>query len=380
MSVYMKARSPYWQIDFQIDGVRYAFSSETTSQAEAERIEARAKQEASKRSVPARGRLDCTFDEAAFFYWEHQGKATRGAKALMGNMRRTVLMVGASTMCSTIDFAKMMGYRSELRDGLPSVERMGKNGRKPKSPDGKFSARNINKYLGLVFTILNHAELVLKTNFPDKPRPSYGEDSDQHIFEIVRPRARYLKKEEEDRLEATSEPDLQDMWKADLELGLRESNLCELRWEDVDFTERTVTVELKAEGSSPLMHSVDISDAALKILKRRIGIHPEFVFTLPCRANYSFEGQMREKGQHIPVSPGLFYLRMKKAWTEAGMDLIVHDFRRTAARRKYFDKDIYAAQIFLGHRDIKTTVDYIGLDAVAMGRALRARPKGRRAA
>jgi integrase len=379
MSVYPKPNSPYLQIDFQVDNVRYAFSSGTSSKAEAERIQARAMKEARRRSVPSRGRRDCTFDEAAYNYWDLQGQATRGAKALKGNMRRAVLMVGADTMCSSIDTAKMLGYRRELRNGLPSVPRLGKQGRRAK--DGKFSPKNVNKYLSLVFTILNHAERVLKTNFPDKPRPSDGDDTDLHILEIVRPRSRYLKAEEERRLEATSEPDLKDMWKADLELGLREANLCELRWNDIDWDERTVRVELKAEGNSPLMHSVDISDKALEILKRRRGIHPEFVFTLPCRTSCWLDGKLRKKGEHILVAPALFYERMKEAWIAAGIaDLIVHDFRRTAARRKYLEKDIYAAQIFLGHRDLETTADYIGLTAVKLGRALRNRGRAGAAA
>jgi integrase len=365
---YRKGR--YYQIDFRVDNVRYAFSSTTTSKAEAERIQARAMQEARRRSVPSQGRRDCTFDEAAFLYWDQQGQATRDANALKGIMRRVVLMVGADTMCSSINTKKFLDYRRDLRNGLASVPGRGGRGKK----GGKYGPRSVNKYLKTVLTILNHAERVLHTTFPEKPKSSDKDKNDQRIMEKVRPRSRYLRAEEERRLEATSEPDLKDMWKADLELGLRESNLCGLRWSDVDWDERTVTVELKAEGETPLLHQVDISDKALKILKRRRKIHPEFVFTLPVRADCWLDGKHRRKGEHIPVLASLFYERMKEAWTAAGItNLIVHDFRRTAARRKYFEKDIYAAQIFLGHQDIKTTADYIGLNPVELGRALRNR-------
>jgi integrase len=69
---------------------------------------------------------------------------------------------------------------------------------------------------------------------------------------------------------------------------------------------------------------------------------------------------------------------MKEACIKAGIaDLIVHDLRR---RRKYLEKDIYAAQLFLGHRDIKTTQDYIGLTDVDLSREIRNRKAAGKAA
>jgi integrase len=72
---------------------------------------------------------------------------------------------------------------------------------------------------------------------------------------------------------------------------------------------------------------------------------------------------------------------MSEARTKAGItDLIIHDFRRTAARRIYFAKDLYAAQVFLGHRDLKTNQDYIGLGQKDLGPVINRRSQraGRR--
>ncbi len=166
------------------------------------------------------------------------------------------------------------------------------------------------------------------------PRRSAADDQDQSIFEIERPRHRYLKAEEEKKLEATSEPDLIDMWKFDLETGFRESNLCDARWSWFDPDEDEHGTIIVDDGSSPLPHTVMLSREAREILDRRRGINDEFIFTLPCRTSGWFDDVLRKKGTHIPVSRTLLYDRMSEAWTAAGIsNLIIHDFRRTAARR-----------------------------------------------
>jgi hypothetical protein len=45
----------------------------------------------------------------------------------------------------------------------------------------------------------------------------------------------------------------------------------------------------------------------------------------------------------------------------------------------YFAKDLYAAQVFLGHRDSKTTHDYIGLGPKDLGQAISRRSERKRA-
>lgn len=367
MSIVEKPNSPYLHIDFRVDGIRYAFSSQTASYAEAFRIQSRAQAEARRRSVPkSRLRKDMSFDEAAFQYWNDQGQSTRDADNLKGNLYRTVLMVGADTMCSDIDFEAMVGFRRELRKGLPEIDTS--RGRKT-ATEGEYKAKTINKYLGLVFTTLNHAERILKTQFPDKPRPSDKDEDGMGLLELTQPRARYLMKHEEDALERVcreaNELDLLDMWKADLELGLREVNLCDAAWKNYDPHEKLLTVFIKSRGRDPRPHQVKVNKKALEILTRRKDRkdkHPEFIFTLPSRKKSWLDEDSRAKGEQIPVLPSLLYSRMKEMLKEAGIEnFIVHDLRRTAARRVYMDKDLHAARVFLGHRDLETTADYIGL-------------------
>jgi integrase len=63
---------------------------------------------------------------------------------------------------------------------------------------------------------------------------------------------------------------------------------------------------------------------------------------------------------------------MKEAFETADIKkFIVHDLRRTAARREYLRKDICAAMVFLGHLNIDTTADYIGLGPKELAEARR---------
>jgi integrase len=368
MTPYSRTNSPFLHIDFVVDGVRYAFSSGTDSDAKALQIEARARAEAVRRSKPSRGKRDMTFDEAAFRYWDDQGQSTRDADNLMGNLRRTVLMVGADTMCSWIDFDAMLGYRRELRKGLPEL--VAEDG----PPAEPFKPKTINKYIGLVITVLNHAQAVLGVKFPSKPKLTQKDGDGVKLREPTNPRSRYLKKAEEDRLElaCADQPDLMQMWKADLELGLRASNLCGARWDEYDSDARILTVYIKDPGKEPRPHEVYVTDEALEIFKQREGIHPEFIFTLPRRHDGWLDEQLSKKGEQIPVSRRLFYTRMKEAFETADIKkFIVHDLRRTAARREYLRKDIYAAMVFLGHLNIDTTADYIGLGPKELAEARR---------
>lgn len=362
MTVYEKSNSPYLQIDFQVNGVRYAFSSRTDSEAEARRIETRAKKEAQRLASPSEAARDCTFDQAAYLYWDLQGQATRQTETLKSRLRRVVLMVGEDTLCSSIDLEKILVYRRDLRKGLPGIARDNR-GRKP-TKKGAYAPKHVNNHLALVFTVLFHAERVLGTRWPKLPRSGDRDMEDAKIMEPVQPRKRYLKIDEEKRLEAVSEPDLLDMWKLDLEIAFREGNLCEARWDDIDWDELTISASIKAKGRSPRIHTVHLSDEALAILRRRkAAARSDFIFTLPAKRRYWRKGVLQNVGDPVPASSVQFRRRFKTACNEAGIkDLVAHDLRRTAGRRMWIAKDILAARILLGHSDIKTTVDYIGAE------------------
>lgn len=375
MSVYSKDKSSYLQIDFQVNNVRYSFSSKTSSKAEARRIEARAKKEARRLATPSQAARDCTFDQAAFLYWDHEGQAQRKSQMLKGMLLRTIAMVGRDTLCSSIDLNKILSYRRDLRKGLPDLPQP-KRGRKTTAP-GAYTPKSVNNYLSLVFTVLNHAERVLRTRWPLLPKASSKDIDGRPILEPVEPRKRYLTVDEELLLEKTSEPNLKDMWKLDLEIAFREANLCEARWSEVDWHERTIQASVKAKGRATRIHTVYLSDQAMEILNRRKGMHEVFIFTLPAETTHWHNGVLRRRGEAMPVNPKLFYERLQKACKAAGIkNFSAHDLRRTAARRMWQAKDIHAAQVLLGHRDIDTTIDYIGLDPsdLAEWQAKRFRP------
>jgi integrase len=373
VTVYLHKNSPYFQIEFMIDGVVYRESSKTKKKAEALRLEKKMKKDIRAEIAlhPVTERADCTFSQAAQMYWNDQGENTRDADALDADIERIVLMMGGDKMCSQIRHADELRIRASLRKGErpPGIEGKGR----PLKVAGMYQPSTINDYIDLVPRILNHVERVLETTFPFKPRG----DKDDTNREIERVRTRYLKFEEQWKLNKVMDMHLRHMVDFDIETGMRSDELCSATWQQIDWSQYIITFNLKAKGKAPLPHEVLLTKPAMKILNARKalyareGIDSEFIFLLPSGNTNLKEGVKRVKGELIPVGTHLLYRRFTDACEQAGVpDMIVHDLRRTAARRVYDECGIEAARVFLGHTDVRQTQDYLGVKTTEINPAL----------
>jgi integrase len=95
---------------------------------------------------------------------------------------------------------------------------------------------------------------------------------------VEKQRIRWLTVEEANRLLNELPSHLKDMADFSLSTGLRASNVTGLRWNDVDLIKRHAWIhpdQAKANKAIP----VPLNAHALAILKRRRGLHADYVFT-----------------------------------------------------------------------------------------------------
>jgi integrase len=132
----------------------------------------------------------------------------------------------------------------------------------------KRSAGSFNRILGLLVAIHNCSS-VPPPAVRRKPSPAG--------------RTRWLASEEWQRLQRAlkeESPLLEQAARFTLATGLRENNVLELEWSQVDLTRRVAWLHAdQMKGGVP--HGIPLNDAALAVLRARKGIHKRWVFGNP---------------------------------------------------------------------------------------------------
>lgn len=127
-------------------------------------------------------------------------------------------------------------------------------------------------------------------------------------------RIRWLSQQEAKKLIAELPEHLADMAVFTLATGLRQSNVKNLKWKDIDLNNCHAWVHPdEAKGNKAI--SIPLNKLAMEILQKRLGKHPEFVFTF----------QQEPVNQ---VSTKAWYKGLKRAGIE---NFRWHDLRHTWA-------------------------------------------------
>lgn len=95
-------------------------------------------------------------------------------------------------------------------------------------------------------------------------------------------RVRYLTRAQAERLLEELPPHQQDMMLFALATGLRQGNIKRLTWDQVDLSRRIVTIG-HGETKNDEALGVPLNDLAVSVLRRRMGIQREHVFTFAGR-------------------------------------------------------------------------------------------------
>ena len=130
--------------------------------------------------------------------------------------------------------------------------------------------------------------------------------------------------------------------------GLRASELCDLQWDQIDFTRKTIRVH-RVKGGDPSTHYLGNSELrALRRLQRENPPGPH-VF-------------VSERGG--PVTTAWFRKMFARLGEAANMPFGIHPhmLRHSCGYRfANLGKDTRALQAYLGHRNIQSTVRYTAM-------------------
>ncbi|MFH1495668.1 MAG: tyrosine-type recombinase/integrase [Pseudomonadota bacterium] len=198
------------------------------------------------------------------------------------------------------------------------------------------SPTTINRALEVVRTILNRAARVYRD---EQGRPWLRQAPPLLTMEDEDSRPpRPITWDEQDVLFSLLPPHLLNMAKFDVNTGLRDENVCGLRWEwEVPVPEvgRSVFVipaaHHKTGKKTKRAHVVILNDAAWSIIQEQRGRHPEYVFVY-----------RQERRKNFDMAPVMPYRRIdtmnNSAWQtarkKAGLDGVrIHDLRHTCGTR-----------------------------------------------
>lgn len=193
------------------------------------------------------------------------------------------------------------------------------------------SNASINRVLALIRAILNRA--VNHWGWLDSaPKITLRKEADHRI--------RWLTRQEANRLIEELPPHLADMAIFTLATGLRQSNVKNLKWENIDLDNKHAWVNAdEAKGAKAI--SVPLNADAMFVLKKRLGINREYVFTYQNRpvvnvSTKAWKNAMKRAGiknfrwhdlrhtwasWHVQNGTSLHELQMLGAWRSFSMVL-----------------------------------------------------------
>lgn len=367
MSVFKSGRAKTYTYSFQIGGHRFHGPTGKAGKRAAKEVEKAAKV-AARRQIEAEraaeaqvnGAAPLTLDIAAGRYWSEVGEHHAGAATTWTDLERLIGYFGGARLLSNItdnDITQLVAWRRGHRFKDRTTMADGR-------PAPLIAPATVNRTtVDLLRKLFTRARKKWNSRFNHEPE--WKEHRLKERGEVVRE----LKAHEEDSLQEVLTDGYRDLWRFALASGLRLAE-CFIKWEQIDWQARTVTVIQK--GGRP--HSIPLSQEMIAIITPQRGRHPVWVFTYVCVRS----SKDHRRGERYPVT----YEGMKTAWRRkrglAGAgDMRFHDTRHTTASRLIRRTgNLKAAQKLLGHADIATTARfYAHVDMDDLRNLLDAQPQ-----
>lgn len=328
MSVEKRPGSPFWYARFQIGGKRYFLSTGardkkaalTFERAERDRIKAQSEQDKRIAGAPM------TIALAMGRYWQESGQYQKGHDVLR-HLTWLQERLGANLPIGAVSTREIAAIVAQRR------------------ADGVSNATVNRSVIEPLRRVFNRARRLWseKLNEIDWPALKLKEPKE---------RVREASPDEERAMLAA----VRDEYRAPVLFailsGFRRAEVTRLRWRDIDWSNRTISVIGKGDKAE----IVPMTSAMEEVLLPQRGHHFEFVFSYIKRRNRPGEPI---KGARVPINPTTLYREMQAACAAANISgLRFHDLRHTAGSRITRAGGLRVAQQVLRHADIKTTVRY----------------------
>lgn len=185
--------------------------------------------------------------------------------------------------------------------------------------------------------------------------------SDIKLPKVRNERVRYLSEKEHldlfDALETSEDKWLQSFITIASETGLRLSNLCDLKWSEVNLFSRMIIINAEAMKNDDYL-GVPLTDTAFRILKE--------LQKTPCLSGYVFHDN-RAKLYDRKVQRSF-----KNALAKASIkNFHFHDLRHTfASHLRQNGVDLHTISKLLGHKDLRMTKRYAHLNVDSLRSAI----------
>ncbi len=346
MSVFKRPGSETYSYDFRLGGRRFSGHTGAKTRREAERAEERirALAKVETRKVRETAGLPMTFEKAAAQYWSEVGQHLKGGNAdgMLWSLDWLKGHIGASRQIREID-DRIIATIVAIRRGEHSASGQNRKRRKSAKETRLVSPATVNRtVIEPLRQILNRARLIWKEPISEIAWKT-------HTLKEPRERVRELKAEEEAKLFAVLRNDYHPILRFALLTGLRLSEIPRLRWDDIDWGGRQITVLGKGNKLATIPMPPDVRDLLWQLHNH----HAEAVFTyVAARAR-----QGRERGDRYPITRSGLQIVFRRAVTAAGIpNFRFHDNRHTAATRVLrAGGNLKVVQKMLRHESIATT-------------------------
>jgi integrase len=238
MSVRKRPGSPYFWFSFNEGGHRFRGSTGKASKREAEDVE-RDQRLLARQSLARR--QDWTLQMVLSTYYLEHGQDTRSANQILGHFADLQRILGKDKRASRLTDGDLMDYRARRRG-----ER--RRGRLP-------AANSINRELAYLRAAFEHCR-----RFHKQPAPAI----DWKGLRAKEPpwRKRFAGRDEYARLIECAAPRLRPIIVCAVATGLREGNILELDWKQVNLDSRVIIVRVKGNKE----HVVRITPALMAVL------------------------------------------------------------------------------------------------------------------
>lgn len=350
MSVYKRNGAETYSYDFYVGGRRFSGTTGAKTLREAKRAQERERAiaKAELRQPQPVKQAAMTFEVAASRYWTEVGQhhAGGGDENTLWSLAWLKRNIGPARRLTDIDDAVVAGIVA-IRRG--ETVRSGQNrrpGTKRAAPPRLVSPATVNRsVIEPLRKILNRARRTWKEPVPDIAWRD-------HMLREPRERIRELQTEEEARLFASLRPDYHAPVRFALLTGLRLGEVPRLRWTDVDFGGRKITVH----GKGGKIATVPLAPAVRDLLWALRADHEAAVFTY--QAARARAGSKR--GERLPITRAGLQTIFRRAAATAGVtNFSFHDNRHTAATRVLrATGNLRLVQTMLRHDQITTTTKY----------------------